>query len=78
MNADRPEFIGSGCCPYFIGTALSTQRVEIGHTERYVRGVPRRGSAAGRLATRRDLRSIRVIVRPGAFRSRSDFSDDML
>jgi hypothetical protein len=52
--------------------------VEIGHTERYVRGVPRRGSAAGRVATRRDLRSIRVIVRPGAFRSRSDFSDDML
>jgi hypothetical protein len=34
--------------------------------------------AAGRVATRRDLRSIRVIVPPGAFRSRSDFSDDML
>jgi len=40
--------------------------VEIGHTERYVRGVPRCGSAAGRVATRRD------------FRSRGDFSDDML
>jgi hypothetical protein len=45
MNADRPEFIGSGCCPHFISTALSTQRVEIRHSERYAHGA-RHGSAS--------------------------------
>ena len=29
LNADWAEFIGSGCCPQLISTALSTQRVQI-------------------------------------------------